>query len=95
MLASWPAVKCTEVEPVEKDYSLFYTVFVTILVMMLSLGFWLGRATKRVEETKEVEQRTMGTMTDSTNPFVGPFARRIFTCRNGARFHIDGECKTI
>ncbi len=84
-----------EVEPVEKDYSLFYTVFATILVMMLSLGFWLGRATKRVKEKTKVEQRTIGTMTESTNPCVGPFARRVFTFRNGARFHIDGQCETI
>ena len=54
MLGSLPAVKRTEVEPVEKEYSLFDTVFVTILVMMLSLGFWLGRATKRVKETRKL-----------------------------------------
>ena len=44
MLGSLPVVKCTEVELVEKDCSLFCTVFVTIMVMMLSLGFWLGRS---------------------------------------------------
>ena len=95
MLGSLPVVKCTEVELVEKDYSLFYTVFVTIMVMMVSFVFWLGRATKQVKLTKKIEQRTIGTMTESTNPFVGPFARRVFTCRNGARFHIDGQCRTI
>ena len=39
MLGSLPVVKCTEVELVEKDYSLFYTVFVTIMVMMYVV-FW-------------------------------------------------------
>ncbi len=90
MFGSLPAVACTEVEPVEKDDSLFYTVFVTILVMMLSLGVWLGRAKKRVKKTKKIEQRTIGTMTESTGSFVGPWARRVFACRSGARFHVDG-----